>query len=192
MRTRSMRRPGALAGALLFALLSIVASCGGGKRTDDSSQSDRNAGAKPDSVEAPLGRVDSTVVLESLTGERVPMSALRGKIVVVSFWATWNNNSVETLAIMDALAKRYRHFRFLAVAMDEGGAQTVRAFTVSHPIVSEVFVNGREVARAFGGVGKLPVTIVILRDGRILRRFEGFQRSEKYESLLRGIIRRRL
>jgi thiol-disulfide isomerase/thioredoxin len=121
------------------------------------------------------------------------MRDFAGEIVVLNFWATWSNDSRELLDIINAIHRRYsKRYRFLAVAMDEGGAPVIKSFMREHPIACDVFVNGEEAAHSFGGIAKLPTTIVILRNGRILRRLDGLYRRKQYENLLDGIIRRRL
>lgn len=175
------------ASVLLFAVLLFVGACSGEK-----TEGDADAGADEREA-ASLGTVPPDLVLHGIDGRSMSMRDFAGEIVVMNFWATWNNDSRELLDIMNAIHRRYsRRYKFIAVAMDEGGSHVIKSYMREHPIALDVFVNGEEAARSFGGIAKLPTTIVILRDGRILRRMDGLYRRKRYENLLDGIIRRRL
>ena len=60
----------------------------------------------------------------------------------------------------------------------------MRSFLHEHRIAGDVIVNGEEVARAFGGIGKLPTTLVIIQDGHIAKNLKGLYRREQYEKIL--------
>ncbi len=171
----------------LLAALLLAGACSGEK-------SDGGEGAGTDEQEtAPIVSAPPDLVLHRVDGGSVSLRDFSGEIVVLNFWATWNRDSRELLDIINAIHRRYsKRYRFIAVAMDEGGAPVIKSFMREHPIACDVFVNGEEASRSFGGIAKLPTTIVILRDGRILRRLEGLYRRKQYENLLDGIIRRRL
>jgi thiol-disulfide isomerase/thioredoxin len=170
-------------GAVLSVVFLLVAwSCSDERedRTDD--RAEEVAAADP---AEPQGALPRGLVLRSVDGRKIPISDYAGELVLVNFWATWNNKSRELLTVMNKLHPRYsKRYHFLNVSMDEGGVRVVRTFAQTHSVAGEVIVNGREVADAFGGIGTIPATLLILRDGSVARRLKGLHRREKYEKLM--------
>ncbi|HUV35985.1 MAG TPA: TlpA disulfide reductase family protein [Patescibacteria group bacterium] len=179
---------------LLVSALIAAAGCSG-DRPDGDTATNGDAGEKSGgSTEHDQSKsVPSGLVLRGLDGRDVTMSEFEGKLVVLNFWAAWNDDSRTLIEIMNAMYSRFsRQFQFLAVSMDKGGAPVIRSFMLENPILCDVFVNGDEVARAVGGIGKIPATVVIYEDGRIIRRMEGLYRKNQYEKLFASILQYRI
>ena len=190
MRVGAANHSGLSAVVLVIAALLAVWGCSGDKSEGE--------GAAGDGTIAENGTKDITesklpdIALKRLDGETVRMNSFRGKLVVLFFWASWNNDSRELIEIVNAIYPRYsRRYQFCAVSMDREGAPAIRGFVERHPILCDVFVNGGEVARAFNGVGTIPAFLVILRDGRVIKRLDGLHRRKQYEELLTGVLRYR-
>ncbi len=106
-------------------------------------------------------------LLQAPTASLGSLSQLRGRAVVLDFWATWCPACVESLPHMNALAEKFagRPVVFLSVT-DEDRA-TVLAFMKTHPIKPWVGLDeGSRMTEAFG-VREIPQTFVIDRYGRI-------------------------
>jgi len=107
----------------------------------------------------------------TLSGEPLSTSALRGKVVLVNFWATW---CPECLREMPAMLDTYRKYaaqgyRVVSVAVKSERAQVDR---LALPFDVVLDSNG-EVARAFGNVRITPSSFLIDREGRIVARYVG-------------------
>lgn len=114
--------------------------------------------------------------LKNLDEEVVTLSALRGKVVVVNFWATWCPPCVREMPSMEKLNQHFKGkgLRVLAVNQLEDEDQ-VFAFTgqlALEPDFDILFDSDSQVARDFKIHG-LPTTFVIDKQGRIRYRAIG-------------------
>ena len=132
---------------------------------------------------------DITVV--SLEGERVALDALRGKVVLVNFWAT---DCAVCLKEMPAMVETYRSYRargleaiFIAMPYDRPDRVLHYARSAALPFIVALDVQG-EAARAFGGIRGTPTTFLIDKRGRIVERILG----EPDFGRLHGLIERGL
>jgi thiol-disulfide isomerase/thioredoxin len=107
-------------------------------------------------------------VLGGLNGEIFGLTALRGKVVLVNFWASWCGPCISELPAMERLYNRLksRGFAILAVGVDdemESLAEFQRRYGLTFPIV--VDVSGEVKARyKLNGV---PESFIIDREGRM-------------------------
>jgi peroxiredoxin len=97
----------------------------------------------------------------------VSLADLRGKVVMVHFWATWCPPCVEELPTLDKLYNSTlgKDFEMLAVSVDEGGAGAVTPFIQKNGLNLPVLYDpGGEVATLYGTY-KFPETYILDRTG---------------------------
>ncbi|HXA46217.1 MAG TPA: TlpA disulfide reductase family protein [Burkholderiaceae bacterium] len=116
------------------------------------------------------------VAFTSLTGQKLTLRALRGKVVMVNFWATSCSFCVHEMPQMAATYNQYkdRGLDVVAVAMSYDPPNSVLNYAQTRhlPFTVALDLQG-ELAHAFGGVDTTPTTIVIGKDGNIIERFRG-------------------
>jgi peroxiredoxin len=108
-------------------------------------------------------------LLHKLDGGAVSLANLRGKVVMVHFWATWCPPCVEEIPTLDKLNRSLmgKDFLMLAVNEDEDGAGNVAAFIQHNRLNIPVLPDpGSNVARLYGTY-KLPETYIVDREGRV-------------------------
>lgn len=116
------------------------------------------------------------VVFTSLTGERIPMSSLRGKVVMVNFWATSCSTCVHEMPKMVETYDRFkgRGLDFVAVAMSYDPPNYVLNFAQTRKLPFTVSLDPQDVlAKSFGHVKLTPTTFLIDRKGNIIKRYVG-------------------
>jgi peroxiredoxin len=109
------------------------------------------------------------VTLTTLSGAPLAMKDLRGKAVLVSFFATWCVPCQWEMPLMETLYRAYKNrgFEIVAISLDQGDAEGVRAFGQEQKLTYPVAVDPRhEAARQFAITG-LPATFLIDPGGRI-------------------------
>lgn len=116
------------------------------------------------------------VAFNTLDGKTVRMSDLRGKVVLVKFWAT---SCVTCMQQMPATVADYRRFEpkgyvTMAVAMSYDKPGYVQNYVRTRKLPFPVALDSQgKLARAFGDVRLTPTAFLIDRQGRIVKRYLG-------------------
>jgi len=116
------------------------------------------------------------VTFTTITGEQVTTQQLRGKVVLVKFWAT---SCVTCVAQMPDNIKNYnalkdRGYDTIAVAMQYDPPNYVKNFAESRELPFKVVVDATgELAHAFGDVKLTPTAFLIDKQGNIIKRYLG-------------------
>lgn len=107
----------------------------------------------------------------TLEGKSIALDELRGKVVLVNFWATSCPGCIKEMPGMVETYNQYRDrgFEIVAVAMRYDPPNYVLRFVQTRqlPFPVALDVNGAH-ARAFGNVQLTPTSFIIGKDGRIL------------------------
>ena len=111
-----------------------------------------------------------------LDGRRADLAALRGKVVLVNFWATSCTACVHEMPQIAALHETFksRGYDTLAVAMRYDPPASVIRFAESRRLPFGVVIdNTGAVARGFGSVELTPTSVLINQRGEIVARYVG-------------------
>ena len=132
-------------------------------------------------------------VLNDASGRPVQLSDYRGKVVLLNFWATWCTPCREEIPwFMDfQRANAGRGFAVLGVSMDQDGWKSVQPYVDRLHINYPVMIGNDEVARLFGGLDSIPLTVIIDRSGRIAAVHAGLCKRSEYESDLNSVLSER-
>jgi thiol-disulfide isomerase/thioredoxin len=113
-----------------------------------------------------VGQAAPPLVVKQLDGQPYDLGALRGKVVVVNFWATWCEPCRGEIPILDAFYRRYhgRGVELIGVSVDRPRdrpdvLKVAQSFSYPAAMLREATTDG------FRGPGGLPVTVVIDRRG---------------------------
>jgi peroxiredoxin len=116
------------------------------------------------------------VTFTSLTGEKVSMQSLRGKVVMVNFWATSCVTCVKEMPDMVETYNKYkdRGLDFVAVAMSYDPPNYVLNYAQTRSLPFKVALDTQgELAKSFGDVQLTPTTFVIDKNGNVIKRYLG-------------------
>jgi len=154
----------------LFALLLLVACSAGGYWL----------------VSRPMAQAPA-VTFSTLTGKQLPLSELRGKVVLVKFWAT---SCVTCVAQMPGNIENFNQyhdkgFEIIAVTMQYDPANYVLNFVDTRKIPFTVALDTMgQAARAFGDVKLTPTAFLIDKQGNILKRYVGEYDKTEFRATL--------
>jgi len=129
--------------------------------------------------------------LKDLNGKNVPLSAYKGQVVLLDFWATWCPPCRREIPGFIDLYTQYKSqgLVVLGVSMDDSTSDVkkfARELRMNYPIV---LGYGRDdVEKAFGPLPGMPTSFIIARDGRICGRHTGFVAKETFERAIKGLL----
>jgi thiol-disulfide isomerase/thioredoxin len=148
------------------------------------------AGSAPQSASLPVLGPSPAWSLTDLDGKPVGSEALRGKVVVVDFWATWCGPCVQEIPGYIELQKKHgeRGLVVVGLSIDRKGEAAVRPFAKRLGVNYPLALATPEVAEAFGGIEVVPTTILIDREGRVRHRKTGAMETADYEKLILPLL----
>lgn len=127
-----------------------------------------------------------------LDGKELSLGGLKGRVVVLDFWATWCPPCRLSIPKVQALSERFASEPVTVLGinldMDETG-ETVRDFVKEHSIRFPQLLGGTEVAKKYGVEG-IPCTVVVDRSGVVRHVSTGY--SEGQEEELAELVRKLL
>ncbi|HXC53494.1 MAG TPA: TlpA disulfide reductase family protein [Candidatus Limnocylindrales bacterium] len=131
---------------------------------------------------ADFGRADDAgefgpLILRDLNGTRTSLASLRGKVVVLNFWATWCKPCIEELPLLADLAERYgdRGLVVVAASVDDASSRSdIARVAAALPDSMKVWIGAtlEDMERLELGMA-VPVTVVLDRKGDVAERQRG-------------------
>jgi cytochrome c biogenesis protein CcmG/thiol:disulfide interchange protein DsbE len=122
--------------------------------------------------------------LKDLDGKDVSLSQYRGQVVLINFWATWCDPCYVEIPWLIEMQQKYagKGFTILGVALDEEGKSVVAPWVAKErfnvggqkvPMNYPILLGDDAVGDKFGGLLGYPTSILISRDGKIIKRVTG-------------------
>jgi thiol-disulfide isomerase/thioredoxin len=116
------------------------------------------------------------VTFTTIRGEKIPMAALKGKVVLVNFWATDCPGCIKEMPDLINTYNEYKQkgFEVIAVAMPYDPPAQVLNYTQQKSLPFPVMHDGlSEMVHAFGGVNLTPTTFLYDKQGNRVQRIIG-------------------
>ncbi len=130
--------------------------------------------------------------LASSKGGNIQLEDLRGKVVMLNFWASWCGPCREEMPLLDQLHQRYQSqgFVLLGVNTDADVAQAnklLEEIPVDFPVVYD---TAGHASNAYG-VDAMPTTILIDKEGKLRFRHRGYSPGDEndYERVINELVR---
>jgi cytochrome c biogenesis protein CcmG, thiol:disulfide interchange protein DsbE len=144
-------------------------------------------------AETLVNRKAPEFVRRDLSGRTVDLVHLRGKVVLLDFWATWCAPCETEMPVFSRWQRKLgaRGLRVIGISMDDSEAparKLVARLKPDYPIV----MGDAELGERYGGVLGLPLTYLIDRKGVVRAQFQGAADLKAMESRMEALLGRGL
>ncbi|PWB50630.1 MAG: hypothetical protein C3F18_09430 [Nitrosomonadales bacterium] len=140
---------------------------------------------RPPAWVSDLAQAAPALQVRLLDGRVVKLEQLRGKVVLVNFWATWCPYCRHEMPAMEAFYRDYRGqgFEILALSQDDAAAAVVD-FMARESYHFPAAMADAASSAAFGGVSRLPTSFVIDKQGKVRHKISG----QVHYARLKGLV----
>jgi cytochrome c biogenesis protein CcmG/thiol:disulfide interchange protein DsbE len=117
------------------------------------------------------------------TGKVVALAQLKGKVVLLDFWATWCPPCRMEIPHFVELQDSYRDqgLAVVGVSLDHAGPGLVLPFLRKMAVNYPVVLDRGDLAQKFGGVERFPTTFLLDRSGKVLKVYVGLTDKRTFE-----------
>ena len=156
----------------------------------DDAKKDDNA-PPPEFPEPQKGALAPDFSLKTVPdGKEVSLSSLRGKAVLVNFWATWCEPcKVEMPSLVD-MQKKYgpQGLQIVGVAMDDADDKEISTFAHKMGVNYMVLRGTEKVGELYGGIEHLTMTYYLDRSGKVVDETEGMAGEATFENAIKRAL----
>ncbi|MEE2709417.1 MAG: TlpA disulfide reductase family protein [Gemmatimonadota bacterium] len=128
--------------------------------------------------------------LPAMAGGNVKLSDLKGKVVVVNFWATWCPPCLQEMPGLNEVYNAYKDkgVEVLGLTLDEEGLPATKPTLTKLGIDYPILEADKATYQAYGHILTIPFTYVIDRNGVIQKKFINRQDKEAFEAALDEVL----
>jgi peroxiredoxin len=139
---------------------------------------------------ARVGAPEPELSVRTLRGDTLSLAGLRGKVVLVNFWATWCPPCRAEMGGFEQVyeQKKNQGLVILGLSTDDDGPVSVSEYVVLRGITYPVAMSTRPIERLFGGIDAIPATFLIDRSGRIRYQVRGIFARPALEKAVDGLL----
>ena len=137
----------------------------------------KQSGGTPGNVEPGVRAPNFT--LYDLENREVSLKKFKGKVVLLDFWATWCYPCRIEIPHFIRLYEDYYSsgLEVIGIALDKGGAETVKPFAEKEGINYTILIGDVSVAKDYGGINSIPTTFMIDKKGIVYSKYVGVPRD---------------
>jgi cytochrome c biogenesis protein CcmG/thiol:disulfide interchange protein DsbE len=145
----------------------------------------------PGALAAPVtGEVAPDFTAVDSAGARLRLSDFKGRVTVLNFWASWCVPCAEETPWFIEFQQKYGRdgLAVIGVSLDDDGWKSVKPFIGGMGVNYRMVLIDSRIARLYGGLEALPVTVVIDRSGRVAATYVGLIGHDEFEGSIRAML----
>src|SRR5690242_7879857 len=131
------------------------------------------------------------IALTDDKGGPVDLSAYKGRVVLLDFWATWCTGCKEEIPWFMEFQSKYNKTGLTVVgaSLDDDGWKSVKPFLQEHKINYRIVLGTFESAKEFGVDKGMPVSVLIDRNGKIADLHPGMVDKDAFEREIQILLK---
>ena len=129
--------------------------------------------------------------LQTQNGKVIELSKLKGRVVLVNFWATWCPPCRAEIPDFIEVYNTYKSkgFEIVGIALDEEGWSKVAPYIEKVKMNYPVVLGSAKVVQQYGGIEAIPTTFIIDKNGYIADSQVGLLSKELLEKALKSLLK---
>ncbi len=126
----------------------------------------------------------------AVSGQTVSSVAFKGKVLLVTFFATWCPPCRHEIPNLIQLNKKFgpQGFSVIGLSVDQGGSGIVAKLVKKENINYPVLMSTRSTARDFGGIVGIPTSFLVNRAGNVVKRYPGYTSRALLEKDIQSVL----
>ena len=125
-----------------------------------------------------------TFTLPSRSGDTVSLGQLKGKVVMLNFWASWCGPCRQEMPLLDQMHKRYSALGFTLVGVNvDENSKDAEAWLSKTPVSFPVLFDRESKVSKLYDVNAMPSTVFIDRQGNVRYQHKGYKTGDEGEYL---------
>ncbi len=127
--------------------------------------------------------------LKDLDGKDFSLSSLKGKVVILDFWAVYCPPCRDEIPSFINLYETYKEkgLEVIGVTVDRE-ASKVKTFMETNKISYPILFSSKEILEAYGGIQAIPTTFIIDRNLKIVDKHVGFAEKSYFEEKIKPLL----
>ena len=155
--------------------------------------------AKGGGTDAAAAAAAPDFTVKDLDDKDVSLSQYKGKVVLLNFWATWCEPCREEIPWLIQFQNKYsaKGFTILGIAVDEEGKKVVQPYVLKErfdvngtptPMNYPILIGNDSIGDKFGGLIGYPTSVLISRDGRVVKKITGIINEGELSKTIEGLL----
>lgn len=138
--------------------------------------------------ETAAAKTEVNFTITDINGQIFCSQDLKGKVVLIDFWATWCGFCRLSIPILNSLYSRYGEKGLEIISISSESEASLRLFAKQNSIIYPVAEDKNNLAADFGVYG-IPTRFFINQQGQIVQRSIGFQDKESLQSAVKQLLK---